>query len=291
MVGKVFRRLSQPYYRLVDHHIDISSCGNPSMDSTVHDTTKNLKFVIDRFREKCTSNISVNKHAKIRFSSFFLYSATRRPKLPTTLLGSEKFHCLMVEWKFLEEREKREITGRLNEAWSFDVFSQEHECWVDIMHHSGHQIKHDAILTYISGRLDNERFRVFVDIEGHRTERSGTIPDDILVTNKRPDIVVVDDKRKVMGVYELVVPLNVQISMQKKQDKYQSLLFDNIKDYQVIYFPFAVGSVTGFLSYNDKEAIKSLHQFCKEGIRKIELERDIKAIASLEYKKLLQMLL
>merc|ERR1711936_353705 len=93
----------------------------------------------------------------------------------------------------------------------------------------------------------------------------------------RPDIVVVDDKRKVMGVYELVVPLNVEISMQKKQDKYQSLLFDNIKDYQVIYFPFAVGSVTGFLSYNDKEAIKSLHQFCKEGRDQTHRGRQLRA--------------
>ena len=102
---------------------------------------------------------------------------------------------------------------------------------------------------------------------------------------------VVDDKNKTMGVWELVVPINnIQIKRQAKEDKYEAMA-RNIKHYQVDLHPFAVESVTGILTHTDKEAIKSLHKFCKKGIKQNQLIGDIQAIASLEYKELLHMLI
>ena len=174
---------------------------------------------------------------------------------------------------------------------SFGIFEQAYQFWVTVMHNTVYQVKHDDILRYISGSLDRDRFRIFVDIEGYKTDNGGTIPSDILVTKKRPDIVVVDDKNKTMGVWELVVPINnSQISRKAKEDKYEHLT-RNIKHYQVDLHPVAVESVTGILSPSDKEAIKSLHKFCKKGIKQNQLISDIQAIASLEYKELLHMLI
>ena len=291
MVGwEASRKLYQPFYRHVDHHIKINP-RKSSVVSSVQDINNNLKVDIDRYRAKSAGNVSVNKHVQVEFSSFFLYTDKRRSELPRSLLGCKKYHCMLVEWRFLPEEKKREISARLHQEDSFGVFEQAYQFWVNVMHHTGHKSKHDDILKYISGFLDRDRFRTFVDIEGYKTENGGTIPPDILVTKKRPDIVVVDDKNKRMGVWELVVPIsNIQTVRQAKEDKYEHLT-RNIKHYQVDLHPFAVESVTGILSHTDKGAIKSLHKFCKKGIKQNQLIGDIQAIASLDYKELLHMLI
>ena len=290
VVREANRNLYQPFCRHVDHHINVNR-RKPSVVSSVQDINNNLKVLIDRYREKSTGNVSVNRHVKEEFCSFFLYTDKRRPELPRSLLGCKKYHCMMVEWKFLPEEKKREISARLHEEESFGIFEQAYQFWVTVMHNTVYQVKHDDILRYISGSLDRDRFRIFVDIEGYKTDNGGTIPSDILVTKKRPDIVVVDDKNKTMGVWELVVPINnSQISRKAKEDKYEHLT-RNIKHYQVDLHPVAVESVTGILSPSDKEAIKSLHKFCKKGIKQNQLISDIQAIASLEYKELIHMLI
>ena len=290
MVRESYRKLYQPFYRHVNHHIKINP-RKPSVVSSVQDITNNLKADIERYRAKSQGNVSVRNHVKVEFSSFFLYTDKRRDELPNTLLGCKKYHCMMVEWKFLPEEKKREISVRLHEEESFGIFEQAYQFWVSVMHNSGHQVKHDDILRYISGSLDRDRFRTFVDIEGFKTENGGTIPSDILVTKKTPDIVVVDDRNKTVGVWELVVPINnTQTNRIAKLDKYETLR-RNIKHYQVNLHPLAVESVTGILSHTDKEAIKSLHKFCKKGIKQNQLICDIQAIASLEYKELLHMLI
>merc|ERR1712098_440353 len=63
------------------------------------------------------------------------------------------------------------------------------------------------------------------------------------------------------------------------------------RKYQVQFRPFAVGSVTGFLDDIDKDAIKTLHQFCKEDIELDQFLSDIQSTASLEFNKLLDMIL
>ena len=101
-----------------------------------------------------------------------------------------------------------------------------------------------------------------------------------------------DDEKKIMGVFELVVPYKYnKLTVSKKKNKYNNLLSSQIKNYQVLFLPFAVGSVTGLLSLSDKRAIKTLHEFCKKDVRKIQFLRDIQSLASLEYKKLLHILL
>ena len=81
----------------------------------------------------------------------------------------------------------------------------------------------------------------------------------------RPDIGVVDDDKKMMGVFELVVPYKYnKLTVSKKKNKYNNLLSSQIKNYQVLFLPFAVGSVTGLLSPSDKRAIKFGSEKVKE---------------------------
>ena len=94
---------------------------------------------------------------------------------------------------------------------------------------------------------------------------------------------------KIMSVFELVVPFDNEMGRRMKEEKYNDL-FTNMT-YQVQYRPFAVGSVTGFLENNDQEAIKALHQFCKEDIELDQILFDVQSLASKEFDKLIDMLL
>ena len=65
--------------------------------------------------------------------------------------------------------------------------------------------RHDTILKYISDCLDREKFKCYVDIEGCQTPAGGTIPPKLVVTTLRPDIVILDKRKKEVNVFELTV--------------------------------------------------------------------------------------
>ena len=104
-------------------------------------------------------------------------------------------------------------------------------------------MKHDNILKYIFPYLDRERFRVNVDIDGHRTREGGTVPNDLLVTEKRPDIVVVDDKKKILEVLELVVPLYKAKGRWTKKMKYKNHFTTNRKKHKKV--PSSISAIFG----------------------------------------------
>ena len=45
-----------------------------------------------------------------------------------------------------------------------------------------------------------------MDIKGHQTPNGGTLPPDVLVTNLKPDIVIIDKQKMNVNVFELTVP-------------------------------------------------------------------------------------
>ena len=55
--------------------------------------------------------------------------------------------------------------------------------------------RHDNIVNYIAKCLDREKFSVYADIEGSQTAAGGTIPPEVMVTNLKPDLVVIDRKK------------------------------------------------------------------------------------------------
>ena len=81
-------------------------------------------------------------------------------------------------------------------------------------------------------------FLVNIDIQG-----SQTLPPDILVTNLKPDLVVIDRETKKVDIFELTVPgeHRIEISNKLKSDKYQHFLTD-ITHYQPTVTAFEVGA-------------------------------------------------
>ena len=52
---------------------------------------------------------------------------------------------------------------------------------------------------------------VFSDLPGCEAAGGGTIPADLCVTNLKPDIVIIDNEKKILHIFELTVPLTSNI--------------------------------------------------------------------------------
>ena len=57
-----------------------------------------------------------------------------------------------------------------------------------------------------------EKFTVFSDIEGYKTEHGGTFPSYLTVTTDRPDMVSIDKTQKRVLIRELTVPFEGNIT-------------------------------------------------------------------------------
>ena len=89
-----------------------------------------------------------------------------------------------------------------------------------------------------------------MDVDDKELRREGLFQTTywLLVTNKRPDILIVDDLQKILAVFELVVPLDNVKGRRNKEESYQELFTKKRKKiigtyqvYQVLFRPFAVG--------------------------------------------------
>ena len=121
-----------------------------------------------------------------------------------------------------------------------------------------------------------------IDIPGHQTSAGGTLPADILVSNLRPDLVIVDKKKKTVTVLELTVPAETRIpvSHKLKSEKYQHLVTD-IRNYEVKVLPFEVGSHTGHLKTSNRQTLHTLHKFCQKDVKLKKFLQNISAVAVL----------
>ena len=77
--------------------------------------------------------------------------------------------------------------------------------------------RHDNILAYIASCLDPNKYQCFIDIPGYQTLTAGTIPVEHLVTPLRPDIVIIDEQKKSMHIFELTWPLEPIITKIKSK--------------------------------------------------------------------------
>jgi hypothetical protein len=59
--------------------------------------------------------------------------------------------------------------------------------------------------------LETTKFSVFSDLPGLEAAGGGTIPPEICVTNLKPDIVILDKKKKELHIFELTCPLERSI--------------------------------------------------------------------------------
>ena len=142
--------------------------------------------------------------------------------------------------------------------------------------------RHDSILNYIAKCLDKKRFTCYVDVPGYQTPGGGTLPADIIVTTLRPDIVVIDNKKKSVNILELTVPgeQRIPVSHKLKNEKYEHFLSD-IKTHQVSVLPFEIGSHTGHITRENAKTLHTLHKFCSKEIKFKNFKKNISAVAGL----------
>ena len=143
-------------------------------------------------------------------------------------------------------------------------------------------LRHDSVLHYIAQCLDKKRYTCYVDIAGHQTPAGGTLPADIIVSNLRPDIVIVDSKKKSMWILELTVPGETRIAVahKLKTEKYQHFKSD-IKTHTVSVLPFEIGSHTGHVTRENTQTLQTMHKFCNKDIKLKQFIKNISAIAAL----------
>ena len=85
-----------------------------------------------------------------------------------------------------------------------------------------------------------------MDLPGHQTQAGGTLPPEITVSTLKPDIVIIDQKTKFVGIFELTVPGETRIreAHRLKSEKYQHFKND-INSHTVSILPFEIGLSVG----------------------------------------------
>ena len=121
-----------------------------------------------------------------------------------------------------------------------------------------------------------------MDIAGHQTPAGGTLPPNIIISTLRPDIVIVDDKKKEVKVFELTVPGEMRIneSHRLKSEKYQHFATD-IKSHTASVLPFEIGSNTGHITRENASTLHTLHKFCRKDVKLKQFTKNISSIVVL----------
>ena len=139
--------------------------------------------------------------------------------------------------------------------------------------------RHDNILRYICELLDSDRYTVYSDLEGYSAGNGGTIPVRLTVTNMKPDLVIIDDIKKIVKIFELTAPFesNIRSRNNFKKEKYAFLIQD-IKSHTVTVTAFEVG-VRGFLTAENLKSLKTINTFCKKNTKFKTFADNISAIS------------
>ena len=98
----------------------------------------------------------------------------------------------------------------------------------------------------------------------------------MVVTNKKPDIVIIDDKKKETKLFELTCPMehNIHKVHKYKLDKYTQFETD-IKTHKTTVCAFKVGS-RGTLTNENLARLSSLHKYLKKHIKKELLSKTLR---------------
>ena len=125
----------------------------------------------------------------------------------------------------------------------------------------------------------DSRFKVYSDLPGWEAPGGGTIPPALCVTNLKPDIVIMDEHKKTLHIFELTMPLNRNIDDRNKEKtlKYTPFLTD-ITGYNCTLNCFEISS-TGFINTRNKNTLNSLHKFIKKSIKKSTFMENLNSLA------------
>ena len=122
--------------------------------------------------------------------------------------------------------------------------------------------RHNTVLNHITSTiLQNkpDNLEVYSDISGLDTN-GGTIPPDVLVTQSRPDLVLLDRNAKTIYLMELTCSFekNFEAANLRKTIRYTPLKSDlEDKGYKCILAPFEIGS-RGHVSKSNRASIVNI---------------------------------
>ena len=119
---------------------------------------------------------------------------------------------------------------------------------------------------------------MYSDLPGHTAPGGGSIPPELCVTAQKPDIVIIDNHKKAIHLYELTCPAerNIDARNLEKSNKYAHFTTD-ITHLSCKVNCFEVSS-KGFLSTRNHSTLNTLHKFVKPNITKSQFKSNISAL-------------
>ena len=125
--------------------------------------------------------------------------------------------------------------------------------------------RHDSVLRKIMDAvkdLKDQSWKIYCDLSDATKAAGTTIPPEILPTQQRPDLVLINEGSKSIIIIELSVPFeqNIHKAHEYKENKYASLVHDlQEQGYDTNLFCVEIGS-RGLISNSNKLALNSI--FC-----------------------------
>ena len=95
----------------------------------------------------------------------------------------------------------------------------------------------------------------------------------------KPDLVIIDKKRKQLFLFELTVPFkrNIKIRQTEKTNKYAYFVSD-ITFYETFLCAFEIGT-RGYISSSNQHSLSRIHKFVKPGIKLGKFKENISALS------------
>ena len=138
--------------------------------------------------------------------------------------------------------------------------------------------RHNNLINFIVNNVD-KKFQVYSDLPGWEAPEGGTNPHALCVTNLLPDIVIVDKHMKTVHIYELTVPLSVNIDIRnrEKSNKYAPFITD-MTGYTCTVNAFEVSS-TGYINSRNKSTLTTLHKLMRKDLKKSVFLSNLNSLA------------
>ena len=139
--------------------------------------------------------------------------------------------------------------------------------------------RHDNIVRYIVDCVDTDKYTVYSDLPGFRTANGGSIPATMCVTLQKPDVVIVDETKKEVHMFELTVNWESLCDKNNsyKNDKYAHFLTD-ITTHKPSRTAFEIG-VRGHISKENMLRLQQIHKFTKKSLKLKTFTNNLSALA------------
>ena len=131
--------------------------------------------------------------------------------------------------------------------------------------------RHNSVLSYMAETLKEslpDNIKVYADLEWHKV-CGGTLPPNIVQTESRPDLVLVDSVQRTVWLLELTCSFesNFEAANKRKTERYACLAADiEASDYQCNNLPFEIAS-RGYINMENKSTLTAVHQLCQPKTR------------------------